>query len=83
MKQKQRRFDVVTNCFEQCVVDPNFLDAVITGDELWFFEYDPSDQQVNKAYVKEGELKLKTLHQSCLNIKSMCISFFFFFFFFF
>ncbi len=54
---------------EQRVADSNFLDRVITGDELWFFEYNPSDQQANKAYVKKGERNLKTLCRSCSNIK--------------
>ncbi len=76
-EQKQCRLDVTTNWFEQCVADSNSLDRVITGDELWFFEYDPSDQQANKAYVKEGEPSLKTPSQSCSNTKSMLILFFF------
>ncbi len=42
-EQKQCRLDVTTNWFEQCVADPNFLDRMITGDESWFFEYDPPD----------------------------------------
>ncbi len=70
-KQKQHQLDVATNWFEQCVPDPNF-----TGDESWFFEYDPSDQQANKAYMKEGEPNLKTPHQSRSNFTSMLILFF-------
>ncbi len=45
---------------QQCVTDPNFLDRVITANESWFFEYNPLDQQANKAYVKEGKPSLKT-----------------------
>ncbi len=74
MEQEQRRLDVATDWFEQCVTDPNFW-TVITGDESWFFEYNPSDQQANKVYMKEGEPKLKTPHRFCLNIKSMLIFF--------
>ncbi len=74
-EQKQHRLDVATDWFEQCVADFNFLDRLITEDESWFFEYDPLDQQVNKAYVKEGEPNLKTPHRSRSNIKSMLIFF--------
>ncbi len=69
-EQKQCRLDVATNWFEQCVADPNFLDRVITGSESWFFEYDPSDQQANKVYVKKGKPKLKTLCQSHSNSRA-------------
>ncbi len=55
--EQKCRLDVTTDWFEQCVADPNFLDRVITGDELWFFAYNPSDQ---KVYVKEREPNLKT-----------------------
>ncbi len=75
-QQKQHRLDVTTEWFEQCVANPDFLDRVITGDESWFFKYDPSDQQANKVYVKEGELNLETPRQSRSNIKSMLILFF-------
>ncbi len=75
MEQKQRRLDVTTDWFEQCVADHNFLDEVITGDES-FFKQGPSDQQANKTYVKEGESNLKTPCRSRSNIKSMLILFF-------
>ncbi len=58
-EQKQFLLDVATNWSEQCAADPNFLDRVITSDKSWFFKYDPSDQQTNKANVKEGEPNLK------------------------
>ncbi len=62
--------------FEQCAADPNFLNRVITGDESWFFKYDPSNQHANKVYVKEGELNQLTPLRSCSNNKSMLILFF-------
>ncbi len=49
---------------------------MITGDELWFFAYDPSVQQANKVYVKEDEPNLKTRCWSRSNIKSLLILFF-------
>ncbi len=52
-EQKQYRIDVAINWFEQCVAGLNFLDRVITDDELWFFECDLLDQQANEVYVKE------------------------------
>ncbi len=40
--QKQRRVAVAQEMLERLQVEPNFLDKVVTGDETWVFEYDPS-----------------------------------------
>ncbi len=42
--EQKHQLDVAADWFKQCITDPNFLDRMITGDELWFFEYNPSDQ---------------------------------------
>ncbi len=75
--EQKCRLDVAMDWFEQCIADPNnFLVRVITGDESWFFECDPSDQQANMAYMKDGKPNLKTLPRSRSNIKSTLILFF-------
>jgi hypothetical protein len=39
--QKGRRNEVSAEKLEQLESEPDFLNRVITGDESWFFEYDP------------------------------------------
>jgi len=39
--QKERRVQVCRDILEQLETEPNLLIRVVTGDELWIFEYDP------------------------------------------
>jgi hypothetical protein len=39
--QKARRIEVSVEMLEQFETEPDFLNRVVTGDEIWFFEYDP------------------------------------------
>ncbi|GFU34835.1 hypothetical protein NPIL_628381 [Nephila pilipes] len=39
-EQKQRRVDVSREILDQLESEPNFLDDVITGNELWVLQYD-------------------------------------------
>ena len=39
--QKERRVQVCQDILEQLETEPNLLKRVVTGDESWFFEYDP------------------------------------------
>jgi len=41
IEQKENRTDVYLHVLERIQSDRNFLKNVITGDEIWIFEYDP------------------------------------------
>ncbi len=41
VEQKHERMAAAQDCLEQVESDPTLLDRVITGDESWFFQYDP------------------------------------------
>ncbi|GFW51490.1 protein GVQW3 [Trichonephila clavipes] len=47
--QKQNRDAVSKDLLERIEEDPHFFDNVITGDESWFFQYDPE----TKRQIKE------------------------------
>ncbi|KAG5319282.1 MOS1T transposase, partial [Pseudoatta argentina] len=36
--------------------DPNFLDKIITGDESWCFQYDPSTKRQSMEWRGRGEM---------------------------
>ncbi len=61
---------------QKCVDDSSFLEDVVTGDESWFYKYNPADKQANKAWLKKSEPNLKTPRQSRSKIKSMLMLFF-------
>jgi hypothetical protein len=43
--QKARRKEVSAEMLERPETEPDFLNWVITGDESWFFEYDPETKR--------------------------------------
>jgi hypothetical protein len=43
--QKALQNEVSTEMLEQLETEPYFLNWVITGDESWFFEYDPETRR--------------------------------------
>ncbi|KAG5331092.1 SETMR methyltransferase, partial [Acromyrmex heyeri] len=44
-EQKIRRVAASETLIEMADSDPNFLDKIITGDESWCFQYDPSTKR--------------------------------------
>ncbi|KAK5649386.1 hypothetical protein RI129_000415 [Pyrocoelia pectoralis] len=44
-KQKHERMSISQDCLEQVEADPALLDRVITGDESWYFQYDPETKR--------------------------------------
>jgi hypothetical protein len=43
--QKAHQNDLSTEMLERSETEPDFLNQVITGGEIWFFEYDPKFQR--------------------------------------
>ena len=56
--------------------DPNFLSGVITGDELWLYDYDLETEQQSSQRKTPSSLRPKKACQVRSNIKSMLIIFF-------
>ena len=62
---KEHRMQVSQDFIECLQIDPNLLCRVITGDETWFFEYDPENNRQSLVEVTEADeympVKVKSL----------------------
>ena len=58
---------------EQIQSDRNFLKNVITGDEIWIFEYDPETKRQSKELHTSASPRPKKARRSKSKIKSMLI----------
>ena len=54
VEQKANRLEICQDLLGRLEIEPNFLDKVITGDELWVFDYDPE----TKCKVRNGTRKV-------------------------
>lgn len=75
-EQKQHRMDVAKDCLEQAENDPTLLDRVITGDESWFFQYDPETKRQSSQWLSPHTPRPKKARMSKSKVKTMIISFF-------
>jgi len=55
----------------------DFLDRIITGDESWFYEFDPELKSQSMEWKKHGEPRTKKSKKARSNIKTMLIVFFY------
>lgn len=44
-EQKHEQMSISQDCLVQVEADPTLLDRVITGDESWYFQYDPEKKR--------------------------------------
>ena len=58
--------------------EPNFLQRVITGDETWVFEYDPTTKRQSSEWQTCHSPRPKKARMSKSRVKSMLIIFFLF-----
>jgi len=56
--------------------DPNFLSRVITGDESWYYGYDPESKQASSQWKIPRSPRPKKIRQVRSNVKTMLICFF-------
>jgi hypothetical protein len=49
--QKARQNEVSAEMLERLETEPDFLNWVITGDESWFFEYDPETKRQSEEWL--------------------------------
>ena len=56
--------------------EPNFLQQVITGDETWVFEYDPTTKRQSSEWHTSESPPPKKARMSKSRVKSMLIFFY-------
>jgi len=57
-EKKAHRMNIAQNCLEKVESDPTLLDRVMTGDESWFFQYDPKTKRQSQQWLSPGALRL-------------------------
>ncbi|KAL4156059.1 hypothetical protein QTP88_000094 [Uroleucon formosanum] len=58
------------DCLEQVEADPTLLDRVITGDESWYFQYDPETKRQSQQWLSPGAARPKKARMSKSNLRS-------------
>ena len=75
-EQKDDRVSICTDLREQAQSDPNFMSSVITGDESWFYGYDPETKQISSQWKTTLSPQPKKVQQVKSNVKTLLIAFF-------
>ena len=57
--------------------EPDFLQGVITGDETWVFDYDPTTKRQSSEWHTSESPRPKKARMSKSKVKSMLIIFFY------
>jgi hypothetical protein len=73
--QKARRNEVSAEMREWLETEPDFLNRVITGDESWFFEYDPETRRRSEKRHTPQTPKQKEARMSKSKIKTFFFRF--------
>jgi histone-lysine N-methyltransferase SETMAR len=75
-EQKDIRVLVSWEILDHVKSEPNFLQGVITGDETWIFEYDPTTKRQSSEWHTSESPRPKKAQMSKSRVKSMLIIFF-------
>jgi histone-lysine N-methyltransferase SETMAR len=75
--QKQQLLDVCSDLSRQLAKGNNFLDRVITGGELWCFQYDPETKRQSMQWKTSVSPRPKKARMSRAQVKKMIICFFY------
>lgn len=75
-EQKIRRVAASETFVEMADSDSNFLNKIITGDESWCFQYDPSTKRRTMEWRGCGEGRPTKIRAVKSKIKTMLITFF-------
>ncbi|KAL4136464.1 hypothetical protein QTP88_008012 [Uroleucon formosanum] len=63
-EQKHVQMSISQDCLEQVEADPTLLDRVITGDESWYFQYDPETKRQSQQWLSPGAARPKKARMS-------------------
>ncbi|KAL4085118.1 hypothetical protein QTP88_027410 [Uroleucon formosanum] len=69
-EQKHVQMSISQDCQEQVEADPTLLDRVITGDESWYFQYDPETKRQSQQWLSPGAARPKKARMSKSNLRS-------------
>ncbi|KAL4136456.1 hypothetical protein QTP88_008004 [Uroleucon formosanum] len=69
-EQKHVQMSISQDCLEQVEADPTLLDRVITGDESWYFRYDPETKRQSQQWLSPGAARPKKARMSKSNLRS-------------
>lgn len=75
-EQKVLRMEMSQENLELIEEDPTFLNNVITGDESWVFEYDPTTKRQSCEWHTPDSPRPKKARMSKSKVKTMLIAFF-------
>lgn len=75
-EQKEQRVNASRDFVQMVTNNPNFLKSIVTGDESWCFEYDPSTKRQSSEWITPGTPKPKKVRSVKSKIKTMLIAFF-------
>ena len=75
-EQKDLRSENAQDNLEMVSDDENVLKKIITGDESWFYGYNPETKQQSSHWQRPDEPRPKKARQSRSLVKSMLIIFF-------
>ncbi|GFX68542.1 histone-lysine N-methyltransferase SETMAR [Trichonephila clavipes] len=73
---KQSREAVSKDLLERVEEDPHFFNNVITGEESWFFQYDPETKRQSNEWHTPQSSRQKKARMSKSRMKAMLIVFF-------
>ena len=62
---------VCAEMLEQVEADPELMERVITGDESWFFQYDPETKNQNLEWRSKGSPRPKKSRMSKSKVNCM------------
>jgi len=76
VEQKANRSEICQDLLGRLKIEPHFLDKVLTGDELWVFDYDPETKWQSVEWHMKSSPCPKKAHMSRSRVKTMIIGFF-------
>ena len=74
-EQKDSRVLVCWELLDRVTSEPDFLQCVVTGDETWVFEYDPTIKRQSSEWHTSQSPESKKAQMSKSRVKSMLIIF--------
>ena len=74
-QQRNVRLGVGADRPEQVEADPELMERVFTGDECWFFQYDPETKRQSLEWRSKWSPKPKKARMSKSKVKCMFVCF--------
>jgi len=75
-QQWDAQVSVCAEMLEQVEADPELMERVITGDESWFFQYDPETKRQSLGWCSKGSPRPKKACMSKSKVKCTLVCFF-------